>query len=131
MHVNTSHFKDFIHTRIRTPLGERGAFHLPIDATDDYCEMLVSESKIIKPNGKVIWVHDRSIGNHFLDAEVLAVAAAYGANLLNRRGPRPRSSDAAATTPLPEVPPIPAPMPRRRMPWVGPARGKNWIKDGQ
>ena len=45
MHINTFYFKDFVHTRLRTPLGERGAFNLPIDCTDDFCEQLVAKCK--------------------------------------------------------------------------------------
>jgi len=105
MHINTYHFKDFVHTRIRTPLGERGAFNLPIDASNDYCEMLVSESKVVKPNGTVVWVHDRNVENHYFDAEVLAAAAAYLSNYLDRRVAPPPKADPAETDP-------PAPAPR-------------------
>jgi phage terminase large subunit GpA-like protein len=122
MHVNTHHFKDFVHTRIRTPLGERGAFYLPIDATDDYCEQLVSESKVVKANGKVLWV--RNGANHYFDAEVLAAAAAYMANVHHIPAPRPADADAPQAPATSPPPPAPRAPPSQRAPMQRPA--SNW-----
>ena len=86
-HVDGSYFKAQIHGRIDWPPGEPGGFHLPIDAGEDYCKQLVSESRIIRA-GKVLWVrHDKS--NHYLDAEVYAHAAAHvlGAHVLRDSPP--------------------------------------------
>ncbi len=75
-HIDSSYFKSWIHGRIAWPQDQPGAWHLPIDVTDDYCAQLVSEQRIAKPNGAVAWVKTRT-ANHFLDAEVLATAAAH------------------------------------------------------
>lgn len=50
------------------------SFHLPEDATDDYCAQLVSETRIRKPSGRATWVQ-RSRSNHYFDCEAMAYAA--------------------------------------------------------
>lgn len=78
-HVDASYFKAFVHGRIAWPVDQPGAWHLPADTTDDFCEQLVAESRVTKANGRVIWVRTAK-ANHYLDAEALNAAAA---NLLN------------------------------------------------
>ncbi|MBN8279065.1 MAG: phage terminase large subunit family protein [Gammaproteobacteria bacterium] len=75
-HINTDHFKRWIHARIRWPDGEPGGWHLHNAATEDYCKQLVSEELVLKASGRATWVR-KSRNNHFLDAEVNASAAAY------------------------------------------------------
>jgi len=75
-HVDASYFKSWIHGRIAWPLDQTGAWHLPSDTTIDYCAQIVSEQRITKPNGAVKWIRTRT-ANHYLDAEVLATAAAH------------------------------------------------------
>lgn len=92
-HVDGGYFKAQIHSRIDWPPGEPGGFHLPIDATEDYCRQLVAESRIVKAN-RVQWIrHGKA--NHYLDAEVYAHAAAQVVGAHAQREPAP-----AAPTPL-------------------------------
>jgi phage terminase large subunit GpA-like protein len=79
LHVDSDHYKSWVHTRLDWPATEPGAFHLPEDATDDYCQQLVAESRAVKPSGHVVWIQQRR-DNHYLDAEYLARA---GAEFLN------------------------------------------------
>ena len=132
MHIHTFYFKDFVHTRLRTPLGERGAFNLPIDCTDDFCEQLVAESKLTKPNGSVVWIHNRNIPNHYFDATVLASAAAYMLNLLNvpkpAAKPEPVEGEMDKAAP-PPPPPTVRPWAQSPFPTRGPGPqlgGGNW-----
>ncbi len=128
MHISTHHFKDFVHTRIRTPLGERGSFNLPIDASDDYCEQLCSESKVVKPNGRVIWV--KSGPNHWFDAEVLAAAAAYMANVHHiPASTAPGAAAAQQEAPVPTPPPAPPPIDPHSRAARGPMHrpAQNWM----
>ena len=74
--INTDWCKLWVHERIRWPQDQPGAFHLPEDATDDYCAQLVSEARICKPSGRTTWVQ-RSRENHYLDAESMCYAAGY------------------------------------------------------
>jgi len=76
-HVDANYFKSFVHGRIAWPVDQPGAWHLPANATDDYCEQITAESRIVKANGTVLWIHNRSKANHYLDCEVLNCAAAH------------------------------------------------------
>lgn len=74
-HIDTGYFKSWVHGRINWPAASPGAWHLPADATLDYCKQVVAESLIVSPNGKKTWKrHEKD--NHFLDVEVLNAAAA-------------------------------------------------------
>lgn len=106
--VHTSYFKSALHSHLLCPLGQVGAFYLPSDAADDYCEALVSESAIASPRG-VIWVYDRKVPNHYLDCEVLNLACA---DLLHIRTiftpqhhPAAAIADTAQGAPAPPAPP--------------------------
>ena len=79
-HVDASYFKAFVHGRIAWPLDQPGAWNLPSDASDDYCEQLVAESRITKANGRIVWVRSKK-ANHYLDCEALNAAAAHLLNL--------------------------------------------------
>jgi phage terminase large subunit GpA-like protein len=74
--LDTDYFKRFVHERLRWPIDEPGAFHLPEDASEDYLRQLVSEARVKRPGGKPTWVA-RSRENHFLDCEAMNAAAAY------------------------------------------------------
>ena len=82
-HVDTDYFKSWVHGRIAWPKGEPGAWHLPQDATDEYCAQITSEARLTTAAGRVKWIRQRR-DNHALDCEVLATAAAYllGVHLL-------------------------------------------------
>ena len=74
-HVDTDYFKSWVHGRLNWDPTQPGAWHLPEDATDDYCRQLVNESVIISPNGKRTWKEHGA--NHYLDCEMLNSAASY------------------------------------------------------
>lgn len=75
-HIDSDYFKTWVHSRLAWPRGASGAWHLPHDATDDYCQQLVAEHRAVNPSGRVQWIRIRR-DNHYLDAEALNVAAAH------------------------------------------------------
>lgn len=79
-HINTDYFKRWIHERIVRDPELPGGFHLAEDTSDDYCKQLVSEARVVKPSGKVVWqrVYKQ---NHYFDTSVLQIAGAYSLNL--------------------------------------------------
>lgn len=112
-HVDSSYFKSWVHARIDWPIGEPGAWVIPQDVSDDYCKQLVAESRITLPNGRRIW---KLTGpdNHYLDAEVLATAAAYMLQIHRMR---------------PEVPAAPEPAkPAEQAPRAAPRRPGGFVK---
>jgi phage terminase large subunit GpA-like protein len=74
--LDTDYFKSWVHTKLDWPAGEPGGWHLPEDVSDDYCQQIVAESRVVKPSGKAIWVRLKK-ANHYLDCEMQNVAAAY------------------------------------------------------
>ncbi|MCR6673241.1 terminase gpA endonuclease subunit [Devosia ginsengisoli] len=80
VHINTDFFKGLIHSRLRTPLDEAGAFFLHNDADEDYARQIISEVRVIGEKLKPEWMK-RQRDNHFLDCEALAAAAAYMLNV--------------------------------------------------
>jgi phage terminase large subunit GpA-like protein len=79
-HVNTDFFKRWVHERIERDPELPGGFHLAEDSDDDYCKQLVSEARIVKPSGKILWQRIFK-DNHYFDCEVLSVAGAYSLQL--------------------------------------------------
>jgi phage terminase large subunit GpA-like protein len=131
-HVDASYFKQWVHGRIAWPLDEQGAWHLPIDATDEYCEHIVAESRIVKGNGKVLWVRDGKKPNHWLDCEMLNAAAGHMMNVHLIKPPRqtnPAPTVDEDGAPIVEI----APPPRHRDPLLNPnfgrRRPKNWTRN--
>ncbi|MEP7247978.1 MAG: terminase gpA endonuclease subunit [Gammaproteobacteria bacterium] len=106
-HVDAGYMKSFVHGRIVWPLDQPGAWHLAADTTDDYCEQIVSESRVAKANGTIIWVRSKK-ANHYLDCEGLNCAAAHLLNVhvLKRRAVRQqKATDEAEVTSAPITPP--------------------------
>jgi phage terminase large subunit GpA-like protein len=85
-HVDSDYFKSWVHTRLQWPTTQPGAWHVPVDVTDDYCQQVTAEARVLKPSGRVAWVRIRK-DNHLLDCEALNVAAAHslGVNRLQRK----------------------------------------------
>ncbi len=75
-HLDTDFFKSFIYHRIDWEKEQPGGWFIPEDTSDEYCRQLVSESRIVKPNGRAEWKSIRK-ANHYLDCEMNAVAAAH------------------------------------------------------
>jgi phage terminase large subunit GpA-like protein len=109
-HVDASHFKSFVHGRITWPVDQPGAWHLPADATDDYCEQITAESRVVKSSGNVIWIRSKK-ANHYLDCEALNAAAGHVLNVhsIVRARPKPEAEPAPATAPRPKGEPRAAP----------------------
>lgn len=111
-HLDTDYFKTWLYARYEWPADQAGGFHLPMDATDDYCQQLTAEAKVAKPSGQIEWKRVRK-ANHYLDCEVLNVAAAH---ILQVHLLRPE-------------PVLPAPQPTNdgdRPSWVGQRSG--WMR---
>ena len=66
--------------RLDWPADAPGTRHISEDATDDYCQQLTAEARMVKPSGQATWIRVRR-DNHYLDCEALNVAAAYMLNL--------------------------------------------------
>ncbi|WP_051790794.1 terminase gpA endonuclease subunit [Endozoicomonas montiporae] len=76
MLIHTDHFKSWVHSRMEWPVDHPGAWFLPHEATDDYCQQVTAEARMVTQSGKVVWMKLRT-DNHYFDAEVLASAAAH------------------------------------------------------
>ena len=108
--LDTDHWKSWVHERLRYPQYREdgtvlpGAWFLHEEATDEYCQQIVSEARVTSPTGNPVWVQ-RSRENHFLDCEALAAAAAFQLNA-HRLGPHARrriADDGKHALPVPDV----------------------------
>jgi phage terminase large subunit GpA-like protein len=105
-HVDSDYFKSWVHTRIEWPAGESGAWHLPSDASDGYCQQVVAESRLVTAAGRVKWIKIRE-DNHFLDAESLNVAAAHSVAVHTLRREAPETAQADRKPKRRRHPPLP------------------------
>ena len=101
-HIDSDYMKSWVHGRLRMPIDQPGAWHLPVDISDDYCMQITAEAKAIKPSGKTVWIRIRK-ENHLLDCEALNVAAAHMLSLQTLR-PRPVVIKDPGVTAAPESP---------------------------
>ncbi len=83
-HLDSDHFKSWVLERLDWPADAPGAWHISQDATNDYCQQLTAEARLVKPSGQATWIRVRR-DNHFLDCEALNVAAAYMLGLNSNR----------------------------------------------
>ena len=96
-HLDTDYFKSWVHQRLMWPADKPGAWHLPQDVTDDYCQQVTAEARVVKASGKATWVRIRK-DNHFLDCEAINVAVAHSLGVHRLRdAPEPKE-------PVPEAP---------------------------
>lgn len=91
-HLDTDYFKSWVHARLEWPKGQPGGWHLPSDATEDYCKQIVAEHRTVAPSGRVVWVKVRA-ENHYLDVEAGNAAAAHILRL--HALPKPKSAEPA------------------------------------
>ncbi|WP_026190759.1 terminase gpA endonuclease subunit [Methylobacterium sp. WSM2598] len=109
--LDSDYFKSLVCSRILTPVGRPGSFHLPLDISERYCRHLISEVREIVA-GKPVWTQV-SRDNHWLDSEALAAAAGYLLNVQRIPDGVMRDWDETAPPPLPavgdDVPPAAAP----------------------
>jgi hypothetical protein len=80
--VNTHHWKAEIHGRIsKVQPGDPNEWRLHGEVDGDYLRQIVAEHRVERiVNGRTVrdWVmHDHGSGNHYLDAEVYAMASAW------------------------------------------------------
>lgn len=83
--LDTDHFKSWVYGRINWPVDQAGGWHIPEDATDDYCGQVVSETRMSLPSGRASW--RRHGPNHYLDCEMMQVAAATLMQVQNLQPP--------------------------------------------
>lgn len=104
--LDTDFLKSWIQQRLSWPQDEPGAWHVHAEVDEAYCRQIVSEARISKPNGKVVWAQV-SKQNHFFDAEAMAYAAAYMLGvqrLVSRNDERPKKDDSPiADAPAPPL----------------------------
>jgi len=116
--LDTDYWKSRLLERLSWPQDQPGGFLLASDATDDYCQQLVSEVRKLTPSGKPQWIRI-SRRNHYLDIEAMNEAAghllaAQKIPLGTRRGTHNGGDDD-------DKPPPPMPVPRPPVPPVPPA----------
>lgn len=103
-HVDSDHFKSWVLGRFAWPMDQRGAWFVPQDVTDDYCQQVTAEARVVKASGRATWIKVRS-QNHALDCEALNVVCAYVLGL-SRLTPKvtERSEPAEPATPSKPAP---------------------------
>ncbi len=73
--VHSDHFKSWVHNRIGWETGVPGDWHVHANITDDYCQQVTAEARLVLSNNQVYWVKLRK-DNHFFDCEYYATCAA-------------------------------------------------------
>ena len=126
-HMDSDYFKSWVHSRLQWPVDQPGAWHLPQDITDDYCQQVTAEARTVKPSGRVAWVKVRK-DNHYLDCEAINVAVAHSLGVHRVRPPKAKTADeAAAKEPIEaEAPDPPRPQQQRR---PHQPRRRGWVKN--
>lgn len=116
--LDSDFFKSLVMSRVQTPVGRPGSWHLPHDISDLYCRHMVSEVRELKA-GKPVWT-PITRDNHYLDCEALAAAAGYLLNVQRIPEGVLRDWDETAPPPLPAAgddvsppPAMPVPLIRR------------------
>lgn len=114
--LDTDFWKSRLLERLSWPEDQPGGFLLAADATDDYCQQLVSEVRKLTPSGRPQWIRV-SRRNHYLDCEAMNEAAGH---LLNAQkiplgAKRHDGEQPTPPTPQPRTPPPPAFDPRALM----------------
>ena len=116
-HLDTDYFKSWVHQRLAWPADQPGAWHLPQDVTDDYCQQVTAEARLVKASGRVTWVRVRK-DNHYLDCEAINVAVAHSLGVHRMR----EKSEPAPVAPEPEKATFPpqrqARRPQQRRGWM-------------
>ncbi len=96
-HLNTDYLKSALYARVRAPAGEPGGWHCHRDITEEYARQCVSEQVLVKASGKRVWI--QSGANHFLDVEVLNLAAALSLNVYQLKPSAPQAEPAKPKAP--------------------------------
>ncbi len=80
IHLDTDHWKSWVHERVRWPENDPGEWRLYNGITEDYCRQVVSEARVVVPGSKPKWVA-RSKANHYFDCEAMNAAVAFMFNM--------------------------------------------------
>jgi phage terminase large subunit GpA-like protein len=123
-HLDSDYFKQWVHARLQWPADQPGAWHVPSDVSDDYCQQVTAEARVVKPSGKVSWVRLRK-DNHYLDCEAINVAVAHSLGLHRYVAPAAAPPAEAAAAPV-AAPVDEKPQRPTHDRWVGANRG--WFK---
>lgn len=75
-HLDSDYFKSFIYDRYTWDPQQPGGWHFPEDVEDEYLRQVTAEAKIVLSNGITRWNKIRH-ANHYLDCDMMAVAAAH------------------------------------------------------
>jgi phage terminase large subunit GpA-like protein len=119
--VNSDHFKGYIHEHMLISPGDPGCWRLCAEAADDetYLRQILAESRVpVTEAGRTRqkWViTDKAAGNHYLDCEVYAAAAAW----YPLRVHRTRTQTPSPTQPEPKDPERGRWMGKRESRWLG------------
>jgi phage terminase large subunit GpA-like protein len=116
--LDTDHWKQWVHERIRWREDKPGAWLLPKGMDDDYCKQVVGEARVVDPKGKPEWI-ERGRSHDYLDCEAMQAAAGYMLNVqrvplpkrdddaMDGAGRKPPTQDEVLTAPPPEQLPKP------------------------
>jgi len=121
--IDTGEFKETLHYRLSIDKDAEGAFLFNTEAGGDYVAQLLSEYKRRDTKtGKTSWQPIKGRPNHYLDAEIYAMAATDaqflgGLDLLHR----PQAIISAGTDPLTTLDP-----PRKKRKFVTQTRPARW-----
>lgn len=128
--------KSWVHSRVRWPKDHPGGWHLPMDATEEYCRQIVNEARMKKPGGGFVWVPRGP--RDYLDAEALAYGAAKMLGLERLSDNAVRRSTSASTLRRPDPEPSEAspdgdqdaatPLQRPTASSFLGGRGSNWFR---
>jgi phage terminase large subunit GpA-like protein len=124
--LDPDHWKSWVHEKVRWPSDQPGAWHLPIDVSDDYCAQIVSEARMRKPSGGASWIR-KSRENHFLDCEAMAGAAGYllGVARITDEQVAAAIAERDIEAKAADAPPRPAPEPGENY-WTSRRGGGGW-----
>ncbi|EGR2744153.1 phage terminase large subunit family protein [Vibrio parahaemolyticus] len=109
MLIHTDHFKSWVHNRIDWPVDHSGAWFISQDSSDDYCQQVTAEARMVTQSGKVVWMKIRT-DNHYFDCEVLATAGAH----LEQVHRLPKLGEEVDDMEPPQAAPTPPPRPPRK-----------------
>lgn len=99
-HIDTSYFKDQLDAKLSISVGDPGAFYFNADAKEDYFDQLTSEGR--NEDGR--WVVLGRRQNHYLDAEIYAMAAATALGLERISGSVNQNLEDGGEESRPELP---------------------------
>jgi len=95
---DTTHWKAWVHARLKFEPDESGAWNVPTDTTDQYAKELVAEQQVQTANGETRWIQV-SKHNHFLDTAWMNAALAHILRIADLRPARKQKPKPKAAPP--------------------------------